>query len=80
LIYAILTYYEGDVPCDYYVNKEEDMHNIHPKTTTIFEVQMHGDKPLNICLDLYNYKIYVEEGIVEKRGFTRTEWIEHQFD
>jgi hypothetical protein len=80
LVYAILTYYDGDVPCDYYVNKEEDMHNIHPKTTTIFEVQMHGDRPLNICLDTYNYKIYVEEGIVGKRGFTRMEWIEHQFD
>jgi hypothetical protein len=64
--YAILTYYDGDVPCDYSFKLEEDCHNMHPETTWIFEIQTHGDKPLNICLDTYNYKIYVEEGIVER--------------
>ena len=68
--YAILTYYDGKVPCDYYVNLEEDkynengdIHNGHPQSSMIFEVQTHGDKPLNICLDMYNYKIRVDEGV-----------------
>jgi hypothetical protein len=64
--YAILTYYDGDVPCDYSFYLEEDCHNMHPDSTWIFEIQTHGDRPLNICLDTYNYKIYVEEGIVER--------------
>ncbi|MDR0220366.1 MAG: hypothetical protein LBI54_03050 [Lachnospiraceae bacterium] len=72
LAYAILTYYDGDVPCDYYFYLEEDCHNMHPNSTKIFEVQTHGDRPLNICLDMYNYKIRVEEGIVE-RGLTWAE-------
>jgi hypothetical protein len=66
LVYAILAYYDGDVPCDYYFNFREDVHNRHPYSSVIYEVQMHGDRPLNICLDTYNYKIRVEEGIVKE--------------
>jgi hypothetical protein len=66
LVYAILTYYDGDVPCDYYVSFREDVHNRHPGSSMIFEVQTHGERPLNICLDMYNYKIRVEEGIVKE--------------
>ena len=64
--YGILTYYDGDVPYDYYVNLDEDIHNSHPISSVIFEVQTHGERPLNICLDLYNIKIRVEEGIKQK--------------
>ena len=63
LVYAILTYYDGNVLYDYYINLEEDIHNSHPGSSSIFEVQTHGERPLNICLDLYNIKIRVEEGI-----------------
>ena len=68
ICYAILTYFDGNVPYDFYVNlyDEEDIHNNHPESTMIFEVQTHGKRPLNICLDMYNYKIYVEEGVKQK--------------
>lgn len=61
--YAILTYYDGEVPCDYYVDLENDRHNRHSDSAQIFEIQTHGEKPLNIGIDMYNYKIRVEEGI-----------------
>jgi hypothetical protein len=61
--YAILTYYDGEVPCDYYVDLENDKHNRHYDSAKIFEMQTYGEKPLNICIDMYNYKIRVEEGI-----------------
>jgi len=64
--YAILTYYDDDVPFNYHTNLDEDIHNVHPNVSTIFEVQTHGERPLNICLDTYNYKIRVEEGIKQK--------------
>ena len=69
--YAILTYYDGNVPCDYFVNfdygENEDAHS--PQNGSMqFEVQTHGDKPLNISLDLYNYKIHVEEGVKKKNA------------
>ena len=63
LCYAILTYYDGDVPYDYYISLENGRHNNHPKTMTIFEVQTYGERPLNIYLDTFNYKIRVEEGL-----------------
>jgi hypothetical protein len=68
--YAILTYYDGDVPCDYSFKLEEDCRNM--TNSKIFEIQTHGERPLNICLDMYNWKICVEEGIVE-RGLTWAE-------
>ena len=69
--YAIFTYYDGKVPCNYYANfdygeKMVDIHNGHKQSSMIYEVQTHGEKPLNICLDTYNYKIRVEEGIKKK--------------
>ena len=68
--YAIFTYYDGNVPCDYYVylvdDGHVDIHNSHFASTMIFEVQTHGKKPLNICLDTYNYKIRVDEGVAKK--------------
>ena len=66
--YAIFTYYDGKVPCGYYTNFNEsiDIHNGHSQSSMIFEVQTHGDKPLNICLDMYNYKIRVDEGVAKK--------------
>ena len=77
ICYAILTYYDGNVPCDYYVSIEEGGHNNHSESTMIFEVQAYSEKPLNICLDTYNYKIYVEEGI--KIGMESWEKLERQF-
>lgn len=64
--YAILTYYDGKIPCNYFVALDDDFHNMHFDSTMIFEVQTHGEKPLNICLDTYNFKIRVEEGIKKK--------------
>ena len=74
--YAIFTYYDGKVPCDYYVNFNDDdenidIHNSHPQSSMICEVQTHGDKPLNICLDLYNYKIRVDEGVAKKNALCK---------
>ena len=64
--YAILTYFNGNVPYNYYVNLDEDIHNSQLESSMIFEVQTHGERPLNICLDMYNYKIRVEEGVKQK--------------
>ncbi|MCL2717793.1 MAG: hypothetical protein FWE14_03315 [Lachnospiraceae bacterium] len=66
VVYAILTYYDGNVPYDYYVHLKEDTHNRHPESATIFEVQTHGERPLNICIDMYNYRIRVDEGMKQK--------------
>jgi len=66
LVYAILTYYDGNVPYDYYINLDEDIHNRHPSSSVIFEVQTHGERPLNICIDMYNYRIRVDEGMKQK--------------
>lgn len=72
ICYAILTYYDSNVPHDYYVTLTDydtltdDIHNQHLSSTLIFEVQTHGKKPINICLDMYNFKINVEEGIKQK--------------
>ncbi|MCL2051340.1 MAG: hypothetical protein FWG91_06410 [Lachnospiraceae bacterium] len=63
VVYAILTYFDGNVPYEYYVNLDEDIHNRHPDSATILEVQTYGERPLNICIDMYNYRIRVEEGI-----------------
>lgn len=72
IIYAILTYYDGDVPCNYYTDLfyhedgYKDIHSPQNGTTMQFEVQTHGDKPLNICLDMSNIQIRVEEGIKQR--------------
>jgi hypothetical protein len=65
--YAIITYYDGDVPCDYYVGLDSIYNKVYQEEGTdiyhIFEVQTYGERPLHIRLDVFNYKIRVEEGI-----------------
>jgi hypothetical protein len=67
ICYAILTYFDGDVPCDFHVTPESIYNIVYPNESTdlyhIFEVQTYGERPLHIRMDQFNKKIRVEEGI-----------------
>jgi len=70
--YAILTYYDGNVPYDYYIIPDDIYNKFYDKAFPnnsmyrIFDVQTHGERPLHINIDTFNYKIRVEEGIQRK--------------
>jgi len=68
--YALKTYYDGNVPYDYYISLEDIFNQIYIADSTsiyfAFEAQTHGERPLHIRIDRFNYKIRVEEGVKRK--------------
>ena len=70
ICYAILTYYDGNVPCDYYVTPDDVYNRVYlPDSTDIYHIcdaQLHGERSLHIRMDKFNYKIRVEEGVKRK--------------
>ena len=67
ICYAIKTYFDGNVPHDYYVTSDDIYNKIYLNDEStifhIFDVQIHGERPLHIRMDKFNYKILVEEGV-----------------
>lgn len=60
IIYGINYFYDGNVPCHFHCNVEEDAHD--DKSNMIFEVTVHGDdRDLNIKIDGITPTLYIEE-------------------
>ncbi|MCL2051341.1 MAG: hypothetical protein FWG91_06415 [Lachnospiraceae bacterium] len=72
ICYAILTYYDGEVPYNFHVSPESIYSKFYDKAFTdnsmyrIFDVQIYGENPLHIRIDTFNYKIRVDEGILKE--------------
>ncbi|MCL2051338.1 MAG: hypothetical protein FWG91_06400 [Lachnospiraceae bacterium] len=70
ICYAILMFFDEDVPYDFYVAPENIYNKVFISEDSeiyhIFDVQIYGENPLHIRIDTFNYKIRVDEGILKE--------------